>query len=398
MLQALKGIKVVELTIAGAGPSCGRILHDLGTENILIEPSNGTVTRVLAGFDYYTAGKKSVVLNTKTAEGYEALCRIIKESDIFLANYRVKGLKKMKLSYEDVKAINPSIVYAVLTGYGEEGPIADEPGNNVSAFYARGGVLHPMSQGEVVPYGTIAFGDIATGLSLAFGIVSALYNRKVTGEGCKVESSLLQTALFFNHDPMIEVQRGDTFPKSRETPKRALVNSYRCKDGRSIYICLAELPPFFRLMKECGREDYLKQNTFESITDTMDDKAPAVVKVLDEEFGKRDSDEMIEILHRADCSAQKIATVEESLEDPQAWANNYLYRGKDSRTGQDMIYPAMPAQIGDMENLPYVRGPHLGEHSVEILKRFGFSDQEIQEMIDKKVTIDGSKENVFKGF
>lgn len=398
MLKPLKEIKVVELTIAGAGPSCGRILHDFGTENILVEPTNGTVTRVLTPFDYYTAGKQSIVLNTKSAEGYEALCRIIKDSDVFLANYRAKGLRKMKLSYEDVKTINPNIIYASLSGFGDKGPIADAPGNNVSAFYARGGVLHPMSQGDILPYGTIAFGDIATGMSLALGVVLALYNRKVTGEGTKVSSSLLETAYFLNHDPMIDVQKGGKFPKTRETPKRALVNSYKCKDDHYIYICIADLNPFIRLMKELGREDVLNSREWNSITDTMDENAPAVVKLLDAEFAKYTADEALEILNRADCSAQQVMTLEETLKDEQAWANDYLYHGKDSRTGEDIIYPAMPVRVGDDENDPFKRGPRLGEHSVSLLKKYGYTDAEIQKLIDKKVTIDGSKEDVFKGF
>ncbi len=391
MLKSLKGIKVVELTVAGAGPACGRILHDFGTENILIEPSNGTVSRILQGFDYYTAGKKSLVLNTKTEEGKEALRRIIKESDVFLANYRTKGLERMGFSYEEVKKINPSIIYATLTGFGDEGPIADFPGNNVSAFYARGGVLGAMSQGNILPYGTIAFGDIATGMSLALGIVSALYNRKVTGEGCEVHSALLQCAYFLNHDPMIEVQNGGKFPKSRFEPSMALVNSYPCKDGRYIYICLPDLPPFFRLLHELGRDDLLVDPEWKSIADTKWEKAPAVVKLLDEEFGKLTSDEALEVLQRADCSAQKVYSLDEALADPQAWANNYLYHGKDSRTGADRIYPSMPVDVGDNAPIVYERGPLLAEHSVAILKEHGFTDEEIQSMLDKGITRDGSK-------
>lgn len=398
MLKSLKGIKVVELTVAGAGPACGRILHDFGTENILIEPSNGTVSRILQGFDYYTAGKKSLVLNTKTPEGHEALCRIIKESDVFLANYRTKGLRKMGFSYEDVKKLNPSIVYATLTGFGDSGPIADAPGNNVSAFYARGGVLGAMCQGDVIPYGTIAFGDIATGMSLALGIVSALYHRAITGEGCEVHSSLLQCAYFLNHDPLIECQNGGKFPKTREKPSMALVNSYRCKDDRYIYICIADLPPFFRLLHELGRDDLLEDCPWKSIADTKNEGAPAVVKILDAEFAKYTADEAIAILERADCSAQKVYSLEENLTDPQAWANNYLYHGKDSRTGADRIYPAMPVDVGDNAPVEYVRGPKLGEDSVDILKSVGFSDAEIQDMIDKGVTRDGSKGDLVAQF
>ncbi len=388
MLQSLKGIRVVEMTIAGAGPACGRILHEFGAENILVEPYNGTVTRILQGFDYYTAGKKSIVLNTKEPDGYAALCELIKTADVFLANYRTRGLKKMGLSYEDVKKIKPDIVYATLTGFGDEGPLKDAPGNNVTAFFARGGVLGAMCQGDVLPYGTIAFGDIATGMSLALGIMSALYNRKVTGEGCEVHSALMQCAYFLNHDPLIECQRGGTFPKSRLYPSMSLVNSYPCKDGKYIFLCLAELPQLERLLKELGRSDLIGK--WKSIADTKNEGAHEVVEILDEEIKKYTADEMVEILERADCSGQKVYQVDETLTDPQAWANNFLYRGKDSRNGKDIIYPSLPCDVGDNAPLEFVPGPKLAEHSVELLKSIGYSDEKINSLIERGVTRDGS--------
>lgn len=398
MLQCLKGIKVVELTLAGAGPACGRILRDFGVESILVEPSSGTITRNLLPGDYWTSGKRSIALNTKTPEGYEVLTRLIKEADVFLANYRTKGLRNMKLSYEEVKAINPKIIYATLTGFGQTGPIADAPGNNVSAFYSRGGTLSCMSQGDVLPYGTISFGDVLTGSSLALGICAALYHREKTGEGTEVHSSLLQNGYFANLDPMIECQTGSKFPKSRKAPSMGTVNSYQTKDGRYVYICLDKLDPFFRLLKAFGRDDLLEDPQWKTIEDTKWDKAPAVVELLDGEFGKCTIDEAMEVIRKADVSAQKVYTVNETLEDPQAWENGYLYHGKDYRNGQDRIYPVAPVQIGDLKAPEYIRGPFLAEHSVEILKEVGYSDAEIQELLDKGITRDGSKENLYKAF
>lgn len=392
MLKSLKGIRVVEMTIAGAGPACGRILHEFGTENILVEPYNGTVSRILQGFDYYTGGKKSIVLNTKDPDGYAALCELIKTADVFLANYRTRGLKKMGLSYEDVKKIKPDIVYATLTGFGDEGPLKEAPGNNVSAFFARGGVLGAMSQGDVLPYGTIAFGDIATGMSLALAIMSGLYHRKVTGEGCEVHSALMQCAYFLNHDPMIEYQHGGAFPKSRLYPSMALVNSYPCKDGKYIYLCLAELPQFERLLHEMGRDDLIGK--WKSIADTKNEGAHEVVEILDKEFAKYTADEAVALIERADCSGQKVFMLDEVLEDPQAWANNFLYKGKDSRTGQDIIYPSLPCDVGDNAPLEYVPGPKLAADSVALLKSIGYSEEKIQSMIDRGVTRDGSQEQL----
>ncbi len=396
MIQTLNGIKVVELTLAGAGPACGRMLCEFGAESILVEPLKGTVTRTLNAFDYYTSRKRSITLNTKTEEGQEILHKLIRESDVFLANYRTKGLRNMHLTYEEVKAINPKIIYASLTGFGEEGPIKDAPGNDVSAFWARGGMLHSLSEGEVLPSAGYSIGDIATATSLCMAICAALFRRERTGEGMKVYTSLLQNSAFLGHDALIEVQHGETYPKTRKAPMRGLVNSYRCNDGRYVYICIAALGPFRALLKEFGRQDLAESTQWASVEDTMYGRAPEIVAILDEEFGKVSVDEAMEILKRADISAQKVQTVDEVLDDPQLWDNQYFYKGRDSVKNCDMVYPSLPAKFGDDSNLPYERGPRLGEHTVEVLRSLGYTDQAIQNLIDKNITSDGSKENLWQ--
>ncbi len=395
MIETLNGIKVLELTLAGAGPACGRMLCEYGAESILVEPLKGTVSRTLNAFDYYTSRKRSITLNTKTEEGQEVLHRLIRESDVFLANYRTKGLRNMHLTYEEVKAINPRIIYATLTGFGEEGPIKDAPGNDVSAFWARGGMLHSLSEGEVLPSAGYSIGDIASATSLCMAICAALFRREITGEGMKVSTSLLQNSLFLGHDALIEVQHGEQYPKTRKAPMRSLVNSYRCKDGRYVYICIAALDRFYALLKEFGRTDLLENQRWKTVEDTMYERAPEIVVLMDREFAKYTVDEAMEILARADISAQKVQTVAEVLEDPQAWDNQYFYKGRDSVKDQDMVYPALPAKFGDDENRPYERGPRLGEHTVEILKELGYTEETIQEMIGNSIISDGSEENLW---
>ena len=141
MIKTLEGLKVLEFTLAAAGPTCTKQLVEWGADSIIVEPLTGATNRFAAPhlFDFYTSGKKSIALNLKSEEGQEIMRRLIKEADVFVANYRPKALKNLHLTYEEMKEINPRIIHATLTGYGEEGPAAVLPGHDTVSFWARGG-------------------------------------------------------------------------------------------------------------------------------------------------------------------------------------------------------------------------------------------------------------------
>lgn len=395
MIKTLEGIRVLELTLAGAGPACGRMLCEYGADSILVEPLKGTVTRTLTEFDYYTARKRSLTLNAKSKEGHEILRQLIMQSDVFVANYRTKALKNMHLTYEEVSAINPRIIYASLNGFGDRGPAKDAAGNDVSAFWARGGMLTQMAQGPILPNAGYSVGDIATASALCMGICAALFRRERTGKGMKVYTSLLQMACFLGHDALLETQYGEHYPKDRRFPQRSLVNGYQCSDGRYVYLCISDLEHFWALLKGLGRQDLVGDPRWRSIQDTMYERAPEVVALLDAEFAKYTVDEAMDILVKADISAQKVQTMEEVLKDPQLWENQYLYRGRDSVRDCELVYPALPVKFGDDENRAYARGPRLGEHSVEILRELGYQDEDIRALLEQKITSDGSETDLW---
>lgn len=230
MYQPLKGITVIDLTLAGSGPSCTKLLSEFGANVIWVEAPSGTSTRAVHKFDFYTTGKRAVALNLKTPEGKEVLTRMLKTADVFVSNYRPKGLAHLGLSYEDVKAVKPDIIYATLTGFGEEGPEANNAGYDPVAFWAKGGMLRDIAEKGSLVVPPIAVGDITAGMGLFGGICAALYGRQQTGEGCHVFTSLLAQAVYLDHDALIETQYGEEYPKTRLQPRRAMLNTYRCSD------------------------------------------------------------------------------------------------------------------------------------------------------------------------
>ncbi len=394
MFKLLDGIKVVDFTLAGSGPSCTKLLTEFGADDIWIEPLAGTSTRTVHKYDFYTAGKRNITLNLKTPEGKEAIYRMIKEADVFVTNYRPKAVKKLGLDYETLKELNPGLIYASLTGFGEEGEKANNAGYDPVAFWAEGGLLLDIAEKGSLVVPPIAVGDITSGMCLAFGVASALYNREKTGKGCHVFTSLLANAAYLNHDALIELQYGEEYPKTRLAPRRSLLNTYQCGDGKWLVLSIAQnFDRYFnRFVTEViDRPDLADNPKYQCMEDTMYENAPEFVQILDEAFSKMTRDEAIARLRAIDAPVDAVQSTADLLTDQQVLDNKYIFKREATTLpaeGQkDIWVPAAPLKVEDVdcgtENTD--KGPKLGEHSVEILKEYGYSDEEIQDMLDKKV-------------
>lgn len=395
MFQPLKGVKVIDLCLAGCGPSTTKILAEYGADVIWVEPPWGTSTRTVHKFDFYTTGKRSVTLDLKKPEGREAILRMIRTADIFVTNYRPSGIRRLGLDHETLKQINPRLIYASVNGYGNYGESRDLPGYDTNAFWSEGGLLRDLAEEGTILVPPAAVGDIATGLSLTGGIMAAMYNREKTGEGCNVFTSLLAQAVYLNHDALVEVQYGETYPKTRKAPRRAMLNTYQCSDGGWLTIAITvDFERYFpALMRAVGREDLIGDPRFRSIDDTTYARAPELVRILDEAFAKIPQDEAIRRLQEADVPVCKIQGTAELLRDPQIHVNKMLYQlpvTTPPEEGQETIYvPATPVKFDDLDSgvaCNVSRGPRLGEHSEEVLLEYGYTREEIASMVESCVT------------
>lgn len=395
MFQPLKGIKVIDLSLAGCGPSATKVLAEYGADVIWVEPPWGTSTRTVHKFDFYTVGKRSITLNLKAPEGHDVMVKLLETADIFVSNYRPGGIRRLGLDYESVKKINPKIVYATVNGYGDYGEERDLPGYDTNAFWAEGGLLKDFAEEGTILVPPAAVGDIATGLTLAGGIMAAMYNREKTGEGCHVFTSLLAQAVYMNHDALVEVQYGEKYPKSRKAPRRSLLNTYQCGDGGWITIAVTvDFERYFPgIMRAIGREDLIGDPRFQSIDDTTYARAPEMVRILDEGFAKLTQAEALKRLQSADIPAYKVQGTADLLDDPQVHANNMIYQlpvTTPPKENQECIYvPATPVKFDTLDSgvaCNVTRGPRLGENTTEILKEYGYSDEAIASMAEKHIT------------
>ena len=394
--KPLEGIKVVEMSTFIAVPACARFFAEFGAEVIKIEPKSGDAVRfngVSEGrlgdpyenttFDLENAHKKSLVVNLKAPEGREILYKLLEDTDIFLTNWRPQALKKLGLEYEDLKEKFPKLVYASFTGFGEDGPDCELPGYDFTAFWARGGLLGTMYQKDSEPNNLIpGIGDHVSGMFLATGVMTALFNAQRTGKGDKVMTNLLHCAVFVQGIAIQAAQYkglGQTYPLSRKTAENPFNNTYKSKDGRYIQLSMPPFDLFYpKFMPMIGRGDLVGNERYTMDSIIKNQLNGEFVQIVTDAFAQKTADEWSKILTEGDIPFSIAQVWEEVLEDKQAWAAGVFEEVAYPSAKRTMVRP--PVSIEGADKIPYARGPMLAEHSEEILKGLGYTAEQLKEM------------------
>jgi len=399
--KPLEGIRVIEMSTFIAVPACARFFAEFGADVIKIEAKNGDAVRfngVSEGrlgdpyenttFDLENAHKRSLVVNLKTPEGLKILFDLLEETDIFLTNWRPQALAKLGLNYEDLREKFPKLVYASFTGFGEEGPDINLPGYDFTAFWARGGLLGTLYQKESEPINLIpGIGDHISGMFLAAGIMTALYNAQKTGKGDKVTTNLLHCSVFVQAIAIQAAQYkelGQVYPISRKTAENPFNNTYKSKDGRFIQLSMPPFDIFYpRFMPLIGREDLVGNERYKMDSITKNKLHGEFVQIISDAFEQKTAAEWSQILIEGDIPFSVCQVWDEVLNDKQAWAAG-VFEEFDYPSGKRaMVRP--PVAIEGADALKYARGPMLAEHSEEILKQLGYSDELRSELHAKGV-------------
>jgi len=398
--QPLKGIRVVDFCTHGAGPAACKMLADWGAEVIKVEPLEGEAGRYTSKVlgmradegdnphaELINANKLSLPLNLKHPDGVEAMQKLLATANVFVSNYRIKALNKLGLGWDEMSAKHPHIIWAVLTGFGLEGPAADNAGFDTVAYWARSGSLLDFTEGGELPMTPpFALGDFGTACSLAAGVSAACYQQAKTGKGEKVMTSLYSQGLWNASAVVQAVAHGNEWPKSRKTPDSGLRNTYKCKDGVWVMIGIVIYDRYLPLIcNMIGRPDLIEDPRF-STEKAGKENAAAFVEIMDEVFATKDYAEWSKLLTENDVAYDRINHIKDTLTDVQAWENGYLYNYT-TREGKEDLVVGTPVKFGAGVPAPHKNAPLMGDDSKVILTELGYSAEKIAAMAEDKATI-----------
>jgi crotonobetainyl-CoA:carnitine CoA-transferase CaiB-like acyl-CoA transferase len=391
MAGPLTGVRVLDLTTVVMGPYATQILADLGADVIKVEPLEGDVIRQAwpfrnpgmgAIFLNVNRNKRSVALDLKNEAARQACLALAKTSDVLVYNIRPQAMARLKLAYEEVKALNPKIIYVGCFGYSQRGPYAAKAAYDDMIQGASGLPWLLQKQGAPEPrYAPMIVADRSVGQQVASAVSAALYHREKTGKGQRVDvpmwEHLLQIVLSDHLGGYtFEPQHGEPGYARILTPDR---RPYQTKDG---YVCalIYNDKQWKAFCDIIGRPEIMARPEFATQESRSQNYKTAYALVADE-MKKRSTAFWIEALERGDIPVQKMNTLDDIVSDPHLAAIGYLQMVDHPSEGRIRML-AVPSEWSESKPEYRRHAPRLGEHTREVLREAGLSDQKIDSLLE----------------
>jgi crotonobetainyl-CoA:carnitine CoA-transferase CaiB-like acyl-CoA transferase len=406
MTSALSNIRVLDLSRVLAGPWASQTLADLGAEVIKVErPSvgddtrswgppflkdqNGTETRESAYFLATNRGKLSITVNVSEPEGQDIIRRLAKVSDVFIENYKVGDMARYGLSYDDLKRINPRLIYCSVTGFGQNGPMAHLPGYDF-IIQGIGGLMSITGERDEMPGGGpqkvgVAVADIMTGLYATIAIQAALAHRNETGEGQYIDLALLDTQVAAIASMGLNYLASDVIPE-REGNAHANIVPYQvfhAQDGELV-IAVGNDGQFARLCELTGAPELAVDERF-SLNDNRVRNRDILVPLLQDILSRRTVDAWVALLQPAGVPCGPINNIAQVFQHPQVRHRRMELNLAHASAGSAPSI-ANPIKFSGTP-ISYERAPPiLGQHTTEILTTLGgLSEAELELLIARGV-------------
>ena len=400
MTGPLETVRVVELGAWIAGPGAGGILADWGADVVKVEPPGGdparSFGRMLGGdlpinpvFELDNRGKRSVAVDLSQERGLDLVHQLVAEADVFLTNLRPAALTRVGLGPDETCDRHPRLVYAIITGYGLEGPDADKGAYDIAAFWARAGIAESLrAPGGPLPFQRGGMGDHTVAMTGAAMVSAALVERARTGRGQLVSTSLLRQGVYtIGFDVNVAVMWGRTLGiGSRETMHSPVLNNYAAGDGRAFWIVGLEGDRHWpALARAVGHREWSTAARFESARNRAV-HAGELIGLLDGVFATRTLEEWATAFaDEPELFWSPVNTIDDVIADEQFHAAHSVVDVPDEQGTLPML--ATPVDFNGRPPAPRWRAPLLGEHTREVLDELGLDADVAASLVSDGVAV-----------
>jgi len=387
----LDGLRVLDLTEHMAGPFCTMILADMGAEIVKLErPGRGDSVRAWGDgsernpyFRYINRNKKGITLDYKQPEGKALFQRLVESTDVLVENYRPTVMPRAGLGFEALRAVNPRLIYAQLSGLGYDGPYAGRGGFDLIA-QGMGGIMHVTGEPDGPPTSVgLPICDLGTGMWAVQGILAALYERERTGVGRLVECSLLETAIGFSSWTSAQWLDDHEEPTRQGSRHRqnAPYQRLRTKDGY-LMMGAAGQSIWERCAAALGHPEWCEDLRFATNEQRMQNRA-ALEAEIEAALATNSTEHWVEVLEAAGVPCGPVYDYAQMFADPQVRHRGLVQYASDPEIGE-VPHIRTPVKIGESVRVRTV-APKLGQHNAEIFGRLGLSEAEMNELRAKGV-------------
>jgi formyl-CoA transferase len=384
------GLNVLDISTFIAAPAAAVILADYGADVIKVEqPGEGDPHRTNINLSNFpkaavnypwhldARNKRSIALDLKSDAGRAALDRLVARADILITNFPFPVRNRLRLNYDDVRHVNERLIYASFSGYGEVGPDKDQVGFDSNAYFARSGILNSARyEGQPPAFSLPASGDRPSAMSLLSAILIALIDRERTGRGTWVASSLLANGIWANGVHAQAALVGGFLPPRppRQTPLSAIANLYETRDRRWMQLSIVREDKMWPTLCQALERPDLERDARFADTSVRRRNSGALTAILDPIFKGRDWEDWHRILLAHNLPHAAIARAQDIPDDEQAVAAGAVVASSCPEMPRTI---AAPFQIGSLAPVAPGAGPALGQHTDEILRSYGFTDDEV---------------------
>ncbi len=393
----LKGVRVIDLSMMLAGPSGSMLMGDLGAEIIKVEPMDGDETRV--GPPYFYAenmsayyfsinrNKKSIVINLKSPEGRQTLYDLVKKSDVVYDNYRPGVTERLQVDYETLKKHNPQIITCSISTYGYDGPYRDRPGYDLIVQAVSGGMSITGEPGGSPVRAGIPLGDLVGGLLGVHGVMAAYIHRLKTGEGQRLEVSLLDGQVYLLTYIAQYYFHSGKIPGPIGAGHQSLVvyQAFKTKDIRIVIVAHQD-HHFQRLCKALGKPEWADDPRFNTRPKRLENKS-ILIPMMESLLLTRPGDEWLEAITKGGVPCGPINTIDRVLADPQVLSRGMI-RETDGPGNKKIKILGNPLKFDKTPADTFTPPPEMGEHTREILTNIvEYSKEKIDQLIQKEAII-----------